>query len=137
MKPSSGYSGTPLIKKLGIREGMKVLVLNPPKEYREWLGPLPVGASFTTRAVQGLLFVHAFVRNQKAFEAAYLSSKAVLDKTGMLWISWPKKSSGLATDLNEDIIRDFALANGLVDVKVCAVSEVWSALKLVYRLKDR
>ena len=82
-------------------------------------------------------FIHLFVTQFEDFQARYKSTKKILKKDGMMWISWPKKSSGVATDLDENIIRDFGLKNGLVDVKVCAIDDVWSGLKLVIRLKDR
>ncbi|HNP06444.1 MAG TPA: hypothetical protein PKN99_02405 [Cyclobacteriaceae bacterium] len=82
-------------------------------------------------------FIHLFVKEKKRFGREFLKLKTELKKDGMLWVSWPKKSSKVASDLDENIIRDYGLANGLVDVKVCAVDEVWSGLKFMYRVKDR
>ncbi|MBI3482943.1 MAG: DUF3052 family protein, partial [Bacteroidetes bacterium] len=98
--------------------------------------PLPENIAVKTRGKE-FDFVHWFVMENKLFEKEFHKKKALLKKNGMLWMSWPKKASKVITDLNENIIRDFALKNGLVDVKVCSVNEVWSGLKLVYRLTDR
>jgi hypothetical protein len=133
----SGYSQTPLLKKLGIKPGTKILVVNEPEGYWDWLAPLPEVIVVQKPAKDSLDFIHLFVVTQKDFEKAYLKLKPMLTKTGMLWISWPKKASGMATDLDENKIRSFGLDNGLVDVKVCAVDETWSGLKFVYRTKDR
>lgn len=134
----AGYSGTPLIKKLGIREGHVVLVVSEPTAYWNWLSPLPEKVKVVKKAGKPELdFVHVFVTTLKQFESEFLKKRDLLKKDGMLWVSWPKKSSKVPTDLDENMIRDFGLANGMVDVKVCAVDEVWSGLKFVFRLKDR
>ncbi len=134
----AGYSGTPLLKKLGIKEGYHCFVLNEPEAYWEWLSPLPEGVKVKKKvARESLDFVHLFVKEMNVFEKEFLQCKEALKQQGMMWISWPKKSSKVATDLDENKIRDFGLANGLVDVKVCAVDDVWSGLKFVIRLKDR
>lgn len=136
---SAGYSGTPLWKKLGIAEGATLVAPGAPAEYGEWLGPLPGGARVVGRAPRLPRAVHLF-RTRRAELARDLASWRVrLDPDGFLWVSWPKKASKVATDLTEDVIRELALPLGLVDVKVCAVSEVWSGLKLVVRkeLRDR
>jgi hypothetical protein len=133
----AGYSGTPLQKKLGIKPGANVLIQNEPDEYFDWISPLPIDVSIKKSSAKELDFIHAFVKDQKEFKKLFLSNKKVLKKDGMMWISWPKKSSGVTTDLDENFIRDFGLQHGLVDVKVCAVNEIWSGLKFVYRLKDR
>jgi hypothetical protein len=133
----AGYSQTPLLKKLGIKPGMNVWVVNEPKPYWSWLAPLPE-IRVITKPIKGSLdFIHVFVTTQEDFEKAFLKQKSLLNKNGMLWISWPKKSSGVNTDLDENKIREFGLTNGLVDVKVCAVDDTWSGLKFVYRTKDR
>ncbi len=132
----AGYSGTPLTKKLGIKPGYKCSVSNVPAAYFDWLSPIPQDASFVTKG-KNLDFVHIFVKTKKEFEKGFLASKKSMSINAMLWVSWPKRSSKVATDLDENIIRDFGLMNGLVDVKVCAVDEVWSGLKFVYRLEDR
>jgi hypothetical protein len=136
-QPSSGYSGTPLVKKLGIAPGARMLVRNEPKGYWDWVSPLPEGVVTKTRAATGLNFVHLFVTKQSAYKKEVLAARRSIVPAGMIWISWPKKSSGVATDLDENVIRDFALKNGLVDIKVCAVDETWSGLKLVIPVKLR
>jgi hypothetical protein len=133
----AGYSGTPLGKKLGISENSVVCLLNGPKNYFDMVSPLPAGVKVVTAPKKDLDFIHVFVKEKKDFQALFIKLKKFLKKDGMLWISWPKKSSKVETDLDENIIRDFGLKNGLVDVKVCAVDEVWSGLKFVYRTKDR
>ncbi len=136
-QPTSGYSGTPLVKKLGIAPGARILVRNEPKDYWDWICPLPEGVVTKTRAASGLNIVHLFVTKQSTYRKEVLAARKSIVPDGMIWISWPKKSSGVATDLDENVIRDFALKNGLVDVKVCAVDEVWSGLKLVIPVKLR
>ena len=134
----AGYSGTPLLKKLGIKPDYRVILQNEPKLYLEWLSPLPEGVAVIKKSVKDDIdFVHLFVLQRSAFEKQFILFKKNLKKNGMMWISWPKKSSKVSTDLDENIIREFGLANGLVDVKVCSVDDVWSGLKFVYRTKDR
>jgi hypothetical protein len=131
----AGYSGTPLVKKLGIKPKAKIKVINEPDGYWDWIAPLP--EEISTAAKSQFDFVHLFVTDRKKYETEVLKLRDKLQQDGMIWISWPKKSSKVPTDLDENIIRDFALKNKLVDVKVCAVSEVWSGLKLVIPVKDR
>lgn len=133
----AGYSGTPLLQKLGIKPGMKLALINPPAGYHRTLGPLPDGVRRVAALRGPLDFIHCFVTTRDALEACFTRLAAALAPAGMLWISWPKKAAKRATDLTEDVVRVAALAHGLVDVKVCAVDEVWSGLKLVRRLKDR
>ncbi len=134
----AGYSPTPLIKKLGIKTSQHVLVLDPPIAYWDWIGPLPEAVVVKKKLGTTILdFIHLFVRDRKSFQKELLRHKKSLKQDGMIWISWPKKSSKVVTDLDENFIRDFALRNGLVDIKVCAVDEVWSGLKLVIPLKYR
>ena len=130
------YSSTELVKKLGIKSGFSVVVFNEPEHYWDWLAPLPENIAVKTKGKE-FNFIHWFVKENKSFEKEFSKKKSLLKKDGMLWISWPKKASKVTTDLNENVIRNFALKNGLVDVKVCSVNEVWSGLKLVYRLSDR
>ena len=130
------YSSTELVKKLGIKPGYSVIVFNAPNDYWNWLAPLPESISVKTKG-KDFDFVHWFVKENKTFEKEFHKKKALLKKDGMMWMSWPKKTSKVETDLNENVIRDFALRNGLVDVKVCSIDDVWSGLKLVYRLTDR
>jgi hypothetical protein len=133
----AGYSGTPLQKKLGIKSGLVCHVLNPPDLYFDWVSPLPKDVRVLSKPKKGMDFMHLFVTKKSAFQKAFINAKKYLKSDGMLWISWPKKSSKVESDLDENIIREFGLRNGLVDVKVCAVDEVWSGLKFVVRLKDR
>jgi hypothetical protein len=133
----AGYSETPLQKKLGIKDGISIFILNAPQYYFDWVSPLPKGIRVKTRLAGELNFIHVFTLNQKDFQKDFIRGKKHLAKDGMMWISWPKRSSKTPTDLDENIIREFGLKNGLVDVKVCAVDEVWSGLKFVYRVKDR
>jgi len=133
----AGYSGTPLIRKLGIRAGDTIALVNAPDDYFDLIGPLPEGARVLERMNKDVRFIHLFARDRAVLLRELGRAKTALAMDGMLWVSWPKKSSGVATDLTEDVIRADALAAGLVDVKVCAVDETWSGLKLVYRLADR
>jgi hypothetical protein len=134
---TAGYSGTPLLKKLGLKEDQKIWLLNPPADYFQRLD-----ADISSRVCgQGECpdWVHLFAANVRAFELGMRSLGAVIRKNPriVIWVSWYKKSSGMATDLTEDVIRGYALSNGLVDIKVCAVSELWSGLKLVVPLNKR
>lgn len=133
----AGYSGTPLLKKLGLAEEAVAYVLQAPKAYWDWLSPLPKGVVVRSKISAGLTFAHLFVTSVAQYKKEVLTVRKSLSSNGMIWISWPKKSSGVKTDLDENVIRDFALKNGLVDVKVCAVDEVWSGLKLVIPVKLR
>ncbi len=134
----AGYSETPLVKKLGIKSGFQMALLNEPSDYWDWINPLPEGVKVKkTPIARSVDFVHLFVREKKVFEKEVLRFKKLLKLDGLIWVSWPKKASGVPTDVDENTIRDFALRNGLVDVKVCAVDEVWSGLKLVIPVKLR
>jgi hypothetical protein len=133
----AGYSKTPLARKLGIKAGTRVAGLNLPADYRKLLAPLPEGVSFAEKAVAGSSFVHLFVTERRTLEKELKRLRGLLDDAGILWISWPKKSSGVATDITEDVIRDVCLPLGFVDVKVCAVDEIWSGLKLMIRRENR
>lgn len=133
----AGYSGTPLVKKLGIKPKSSLYISDPPKDYFEWLYPLPEDIDVKNKLSGKLDFIHLFVKDQKSFKQSFVKSKKHLKDDGMMWVSWPKKSSKIPTDLDENMIRDFGLDEGLVDVKVCAVDEIWSALKFVVRVKDR
>lgn len=133
---TAGYSGTPLPKKLGIEAGMRAAAVCAPKHYTTLLGPVP-GVRIAARLSPGLDFLHAFFTRAADLEAAFPRLERSLARDGMLWISWPKRSSPLSRDLDENGVRATGLANGLVDVKVCAVDEDWSGLKFVRRAKDR
>ena len=132
-----GYSGTPLAQKLGIKPGQAVSTLGAPAGYRKLLAPVPKGVSFTTDIAPGAPFVHLFVKERKILEKELKRLRRLLADAGVLWISWPKKSSGVATDITEDVIREVGLPLGFVDVKVCAVDETWSGLKLMIRRENR
>jgi hypothetical protein len=130
----AGYSGTPLAKKLGIKPGTQILKINAPKEYEDWLGGLPDGACFVTRAPRGGSgLVHLFVTSTVELAHDLPKARAAITPDGAIWVSWCKKSAKMPTDVTEDLIRARALKTDLVDVKVCAVTEVWSGLKLVVR----
>ena len=133
----AGYSGTPLAKKLGIKSGELLVAIGAPAEYRELLGDLPADVRLTTTARRGAHFVHLFARERKQLTASLRKLREQLDDAGVLWISWPKKASGVPTDITEDVIREEALPLGFVDVKVCAVDETWSGLKLMIRRTER
>ena len=135
--PTAGYSGTPLVKKLGIVGGMRIHFRHAPKDYAKTLGDLP-GDVEQARQLRGTLnFIQLFVTERSVLEEELPRCREVLDPNGMIWISWPKKASKVATDITEQTIRDVCLPMGLVDIKVCAVDEVWSGLKLVVRKELR
>ncbi len=133
----AGYSGTPLAKKLGIKEGCKVYTKNAPSHYLELLAPLPIGVEVTVRLSNDLDIVHFFTYKRNELEKSLPSLMEKIRQNGMMWISWPKKASKLPTDITEDVVREVALPLGLVDIKVCAVDEIWSGLKLVIRKELR
>jgi hypothetical protein len=134
---AAGYSGTPLLKKLGIKPDYKLMLVNEPKNYFELLEVNIRDQLCRKNEIPDL--VHLFVKNNKEFESEMKKLNPIINKNTNLtvWVSWYKKSAGITTDVTEDVIRNFALKNGLVDVKVCAVSEIWSGLKLVVPLKLR
>lgn len=134
---SSGYSGTPLAKKLGIKPGAKIRLINEPTNYFELLTDLPADIHLSTDCKTKKDFIHYFTKSITELEQIIVDLRQEIEENGMIWISWPKKAAKIATDVNENIVRNIALSNGLVDVKVCAVDEIWSGLKLVIRLKDR
>jgi len=133
----AGYSGTPLVKKLGIKENFQVALIDAPENFVDQLEPLPANIKIVDRAQRSMDLILFFTKSASMLEKKFLKLAQSLKPDGMLWISWPKKTSGVVTDLTENIVRDIGLHAGLVDVKVCAVDEVWSGLKFVYRLKDR
>ncbi len=130
----AGYSGTPLVKKLGIKDGFTVLFKHAPDHLQGLIGPLPTGV---TESHTDCDFIHAFYTERDLFEADIGGFLDAIKRDGMIWISWPKKASKVPTDMTEDVVRAVALPLGLVDVKVCAVDEVWSGLKLVIRKELR
>jgi hypothetical protein len=132
-KPPAGYSGTPLVKKLGIREGARMHVADPPEGYEDLVAPLPAGTVRVARVDARTDIVHIFTRSRARLSKALAGHLARMRPDCVIWVSWPKKSSGVSTDVTEDTIREVALPMGLVDVKVCAVDETWSGLKLGVR----
>jgi hypothetical protein len=132
-----GYSGTPLVRKLGISPNERVIALGAPEHYAQLLEGLPEGVAISSRVVADARFVHWFVTRRADLEKRLGSLREKLDEAGVLWLSWPKKSSGVPTDVTEDTIREVALPLGFVDVKVCAVDETWSGLKLMIRREHR
>jgi len=132
-----GYSGTPLPKKLGIKEGYRVALIGMPAEVRTELRDALAKCRLASAAAAALDFISLFSKSRAELERKIKDTAKALAPAGMLWISWPKKSSGVVTDLTEDIVRDIGLKAGLVDVKVCAVTDVWSGLKFVIPVKNR
>jgi hypothetical protein len=130
----AGYSGTPLIAKLGLEPGFRVLTLGAPRDYRTWLGAGAAALSFVAKPQKSdCEAAHLFVTSLADLDRALPVARKAIRNDGMIWVSWPKKASKIATDVSEDAVRSRALKTDLVDVKVCAVSEVWSGLKLVVR----
>jgi hypothetical protein len=132
-----GYSGTPLPKKLGIKDGFHVRLIEAPSDVVAELKPSLEKCKLAREPKAPLDFAMLFTKSAASLKKEFTQLGKNLAPAGMLWISWPKKSSGVPTDLNENIVREVGLAAGLVDVKVCAITEVWSGLKFVRRLKDR
>ena len=133
----AGYSGTPLSKKLGIKSPMTLVAIDAPREYRAWVGKLPEGVAIVSKSSQPLRAVHVFSTRKANLEKHLRSCRECLEHTGFVWVSWPKRASKVETDITEDVIRELALPLGFVDIKVCAVNEVWSGLKLVVRKSER
>lgn len=133
----AGYSSTPLPKKLGIKEDSRLVFINAPKGFQEYLGPLPENAEVVKRLAKPLDLVLFFVTSERDLARDFAKLAGKLANNGMIWIAWPKKSSGVATDLSFDRVQRIGLDAGLVDVKICAIDETWSGLKFVIRLHDR
>jgi len=133
----TGYSGTPLAKKLGIKTGFTLAVVNPPREYRQLVDPMPDGVTIHSAVTNSTDMVHLFCTQRTDLTSALSQTIALLRPDAAVWVSWPKKASKVPTDITEDTIREVALPLGLVDVKVCAVDEIWSGLKLVIRKENR
>jgi len=134
---SAGYSGTPLPRKLGIKPQARVGLIGAPYDFDEVLGELPPGVSVRRRARGTFDVIVVFVQKRSELERRLPVLKKALDQAGGLWVAWPKRSSGVATDLGEGMVRELGLASGLVDNKVCAIDATWSGLRFVYRLADR
>jgi len=133
----AGYSGTPLIQKIGIKPGHRVVLRNHPASFVKDLGKFPEGAESSERLAGKANVIVYFTDRLAELEKDFPRLGTALVPDGMVWIGWPKKASGHMTDLTEDIVRKVGLASGLVDVKVCAIDETWSGLKFVIRVKDR
>src|SRR5689334_8502623 len=133
----AGYSSTPLPKKLGIKEGARIAFVNAPKGFQDYLGPLPTDVDIVTRLTKPLDLVLLFVTEERVLVRDFAKLAAKLATNGMIWIAWPKKSSGVTTDLIFERVQRIGLDAGLVDVKICAIDDTWSGLKFVFRLKDR
>ncbi|MBR0825238.1 DUF3052 family protein [Bradyrhizobium manausense] len=133
----AGYSGRSTVQKLGIKPGFRIFVDGAPAAYTAIVGELPADVRIMKAAKAPLDQVHLFATEAKGLAAKLRGYRKAIAPDGMIWVSWPKKASGVATDVTETVIRETALANGLVDVKVCAVDEVWSGLKLVIPVKER
>jgi hypothetical protein len=137
VSPPIGYSGTPLAKKLGIKEGSLVLLIDAPKEYAQLLAPMPAGVRFISKRNRSVDIAHLFVLRRSDLGRHLGQLRKALDVRASIWVSWPKKAANVPTDVTEGTIREVALPLGFVDIKVCAVSDVWSGLKLVLRKELR
>ena len=133
----AGYSGTPLAQKLGIKEGARVLPINAPKNYNKLLQPIPDGVRFVSGVSATTDLVHLFTTRRAELQKTLTDLRTRIKPDAAVWVSWPKKASRLPTDLTENVLREIGLPLGLVDVKVCAVDEVWSGLKFVRRKENR
>jgi len=134
---AAGYSGTTLAKKLGIKDGFKIRLINQPEYYFELFTDMPDNIIITNDRKIKKNLIHYFATQSKKLEKEIISIKGEIQENGIIWISWYKKASKISTDITENFIRELALANGLVDIKVCAIDEIWSGLKLVIPVKDR
>ena len=133
----AGYSGTPLVKKLGIKTNSRLFAKNPPENYADLIAPLPENVKILRRLTRDLDMIHLFVTSRADLAANVPIYMNYIKQDGMIWVSWPKKASKVPTDVTEDVIREVTLPLGLVDVKVCAVDATWSGLKLVIRKENR
>jgi hypothetical protein len=134
---TAGYSGTPLAKKLGIKSGFQINIINAPGYYLQLFTDLPNELYFEDTENTKIDFIHFFTKSKEEYKSLLPHLKGRIKPNGMIWISWPKKASKVPTDITEDIIRHYAIETGLVDIKVCAVDDIWSGLKLVIPVKDR
>jgi hypothetical protein len=137
MNPTAGYSGTPLAKKLGIGTDCRVWLAKGPANYKTLLAPLPDGVTFVAKPTAAIDVAHVFTTAKRELEKTLRVLRSVLKPDAAVWVSWPKKSSKTPTDITEDVIREVALPMGFVDIKVCAVDDTWSGLKLVVRKELR
>ena len=134
---ATGYSGRPLAAKLGIEEGASVAVIGAPSSYPQLIAPLPMGAKIVKKVPKEASFVHVFATEREDLARHLSQLRKSIAQNGVVWVSWPKKSAKVETDITEDVIREVALPMGFVDVKVCAVDETWSGLKLMIRRDQR
>ena len=134
---AAGYSGTPLSKKLGLKEGSRVFAADAPANYLKLLAPLPKRVHMASRLDAETDIAHFFAVQRSVLARSLKTARSRLRPDAAIWVSWPKKASGVRTDITEDVIREVALPMGLVDIKVCAVDETWSGLKLVLRKSER
>lgn len=137
MSTSAGYSGTPLAKKLGIKEGSRVTLVGAPDGFDDLLAPIPDGVRIARRLGRDADVIVAFHTSRAVCEERFDRLRAAMHDAGGLWIAWPKRVSGVSTNITEDVVRDIALAKGLVDNKVCAIDATWSGLRIVVRVRDR
>ena len=137
MSAVAGYSGTPLARKLGIKDGARVFLTNAPANYSRMVAPLPSGVRMVKAIDVHTDLIHMFVTRRRDLDSGLKRALQLMRADAAVWVSWPKKASGVATDITEDTIREVALPLGLVDIKVCAVDETWSGLKLVIRKERR
>jgi hypothetical protein len=135
--PTTGYSGTPLTKKLGLKERSLVLLIDAPKDYAQLVAPIPTGVQFIFKPSRNVDIAHVFVSRRSTLSKYLSKLRETLDVRAPIWVSWPKKTAKVPTDITEDTIREVALPLGFVDIKVCAVTDVWSGLKLVIRKELR
>jgi hypothetical protein len=133
----AGYSGTPLAHKLGIKENFRITLANAPTDFADELSPLPSGAVILPPTRKPLDLILLFADKQSILKNSFPKLAARLAPNGMLWVTWPKKSSRVATDLTFDVVQELGLTAGLVDTKICAINEIWSGLRFVIRIKDR
>lgn len=133
----AGYSGTPLPRKLGVKENQRIALVSEPRSFLDQLGALPKNTHVVSKLTAPLDLVVLFVESERALSKQFPAIAKKISTNGMIWVAWPKKSSGVPTDLSFERVQRIGLDCGLVDVKICAVDEVWSGLKFVIRLKDR
>lgn len=133
----AGYSDTQLVQKLGIKEGFRFALVNAPEGFQKELRPVPLSATLALRLSADLDLILVFRKTERTLKKEFAKLASRLKSNGMLWVAWPKKSSGVATDLSFERVQRIGLEAGLVDVKICAINDIWSGLKFVFRLRDR
>ena len=133
----AGISGKPIVQKLGIKPGFRIFIGHAPAAYDDIVGKLPAGVTIVSRLKAPLDMVHLFARQAAGLAGKLRGTRAAIAPDGMVWVSWPKKASGMVTDLSDVVVRDVGLAAGFVDIKVCAIDEIWSGLKFVIPKRER